>query len=41
MRIQDFPDTDTIYIDLVDTPGADVVEVAPESWSIRMRMAEQ
>jgi uncharacterized protein YuzE len=28
MKIKYYPETDTLYIDLVDRPGADVLEIA-------------
>ncbi len=30
MRFSYYPDTDTLYIDLVDKPGADVLEIADD-----------
>ncbi len=30
MKLSYFPDTDTLYIDLIDKPGADVTQVAED-----------
>lgn len=30
MKFSYYPDTDTLYIDLLDKPGADIVEVAED-----------
>lgn len=30
MKFSYYPETDTLYIDLLDRPGADVLEIAPD-----------